>query len=131
MTAPDPLVLCIEDEPDLLEDLQLELGEAGFSVAGAKDGRAGMDAIARERPQLVICDIQLPGFSGLDLLRKAGELAGPGTGPAYIMLSAFNDAQVREEATALGATHFLVKPVDYAELIVLVESVLAPLRTAP
>jgi CheY-like chemotaxis protein len=119
-----PLILCIEDEPDLREDLLLELSEAGLRAMTVADGSAGLAAIEAHRPNLVICDIQLPSFSGLDLLRKVHERFAAADRPSFVILSAFSDAQARSEAAAFGATNFLVKPVDYAQLITLLEQIL-------
>lgn len=124
MNTPSPLILCIEDEPDLREDLLLELDEAGFRAMTVSSGPAGLEAIETHRPDLVICDIQLPTFSGLDLLRKVAERLEPGARPCFVMLSAYSDPQAREEAAALGVDHFLVKPVDYGELVALLTRVL-------
>jgi DNA-binding response OmpR family regulator len=123
MKAPARIV-CIEDEPDLREDLVLELSEAGYDALGFADGISGLAAVRELKPALVICDIQLPRYSGLDLLRKLTASEARNGGPAFILLSAYSDPATRQQAAELGVTRFLVKPVDYADLLVLVEGVL-------
>lgn len=117
-------IVCIEDEPDLREDLVLELTEAGYDALGFADGTSGLAAVEDLAPQLVICDIQLPRCSGLDLLRQLTASGAAERGPAFILLSAYSDPATRQQAAELGVTHFLVKPVDYADLLVLVGQLL-------
>jgi diguanylate cyclase len=123
MTTPARIV-CIEDEPDLREDLVLELSEAGYDALGFADGTSGLTAVRELKPALVICDIQLPRCSGLDLLRQLTETETRDGGPSFILLSAYSDAATRQQAAELGVSQFLVKPVDYADLLVLVEAML-------
>lgn len=115
-------ILCIEDEPDLREDLVLELTEAGYEVQSAGDGATGLVALTEYRPDLVICDIQLPRRSGLELLREVTKPGG--RRPGFLFLSAYSDRESRQQAADLGASHFLVKPVDYARLLELVGQIL-------
>lgn len=123
MNAPARIV-CIEDEPDLREDLVMELCEAGYEVSGFADGASGLAAVQALSPDLVICDIQLPRCSGLDLLRQLTSSSDASRRPTFILLSAYSDAQTRQQAAELGVTRFLVKPVDYAALLELVGQLL-------
>lgn len=119
-----PAILCIEDEPDLREDLVLELSGTGHRVAGVGDGRAGLDMIRKGGVRLVFCDVQLPGMSGLDLLEALGREPGGAAAPPVVLLTAFGDTQLRQRAQALGACNVLVKPVDYDAVIALADSLL-------
>src|SRR5690606_28834605 len=64
-----PLILYIEDEPDLCEDVADELNEAGYSVVLASDGEQALQRLASLRPVLILCDITMPRMSGYELLQ--------------------------------------------------------------
>lgn len=117
-------IICIEDDPDLRDDLVLELCEAGYDARGFADGVAGLAAVQAFSPDLVICDIQLPRCSGLELLRELTTSRPDDRSPLFILLSAYSDRQTRQQAAELGVARFLVKPVDYAALLDLVGQLL-------
>lgn len=125
MSPAEARILCIDDEPDLLEDLSLELADAGYRVVQARTGMEGLAALVDGGIDLVICDIRMPGLDGMGLLDAARERNREGKVPAFVMLSAFSDPALRDRALGLGASAFVVKPVDYADLLDLVERVLA------
>lgn len=124
MTAPPPQILCIEDEPDLRDDLVLELEASGYRVAGTGDGVAGLAIIRQGGVGLVFCDVQLPGLSGLDLLEALGRDPGAGPLPPVVLLTAFGDTRLRQRAQDLGAHSLMVKPVDYDAVIALADSII-------
>jgi len=69
--APKPRVLCIEDEPGMLDLLQLILEAADYEFLRAEDGRQGLEVMQRELPDLVLLDLMLPEVDGAEvLLRK-------------------------------------------------------------
>jgi DNA-binding response OmpR family regulator len=112
-------ILCIEDEPELLDDLLGELDDAGYLPTGASDGFDGLEKALSGRFDLVLSDVQLPGIMGLEILRRAR----PVTDAPFIMLTAFGDRPLREQCIELGAQATLLKPVDYDELLGLIESI--------
>lgn len=125
-------VLCVEDEPDILRDIAEELAEHGFRVEQAANAEAAMAAIGRELPDLVVCDVQMPGMNGIELLE---ELRGRGDAQAlvpFVFLTAFSDRETVLNGRRAGADDYLVKPVDYDLLIATVEAHLgnAAARTA-
>lgn len=111
-----PLVLCIEDEPDLREDLVHELREAGYEVVEAGDGPSGLGRIRAGGIALVYCDVQLPGMDGFALLEELGKDQDKAH-PPVVLLTAYGDAAARQRATELGARGVLVKPVDYDSVL--------------
>lgn len=123
MTLRKLRVLCIEDEPDLLEDISQELTESGYDVLQARSGVEGLATIFDESLDLVICDVRMPGLDGIGLLNEIKQRGAQST-PPFIMLSAFSDQALHSQVEALGASAFVVKPVDYAELISLIAKVL-------
>ena len=74
-------VLCIEDDPGTRELLVEVLEEAGFTVHAAEDGMSGIAAIAELRPDVILCDIDLPELSGFEVLERLRAL---GTGYRHV-----------------------------------------------
>lgn len=67
-------ILCIEDDQDMIDYIKLILGKAGFEVIGADGGAAGLDAMRREQPDLILLDLMMPGMDGAEvLLHKRGD----------------------------------------------------------
>lgn len=67
-------ILCIEDDQDMIEYIKLILGKAGFDVIGAEGGAEGLEAMRRERPDLILLDLMMPGTDGAEvLLQKRGD----------------------------------------------------------
>ena len=116
-------ILYIEDEAELREDMALELREAGHEVIEAQDGLQGLAAALAGPLDLVLCDVQLPKLGGIDLLRQLQ--AGDATRDVpFIILTAYGDGVLRRQAEELGVREFLVKPVDFDELLERVAKVL-------
>jgi len=64
-------ILCIEDDPDMIEYIKLILGRAGYTVIGADGGIEGLEAMRREKPDLILLDLMMPDMDGAEvLLRK-------------------------------------------------------------
>jgi len=63
-------VLCIEDDPEMIDLIKLILERKGFQFIGAVGGREGLEAIAREKPDLVLLDIMMPDIDGWDVYRQ-------------------------------------------------------------
>lgn len=64
-------ILCIEDDPDMIEYIKLILGKVGYQVIGAEGGAAGLEAMHREQPDLILLDLMMPEMDGAEvLLRK-------------------------------------------------------------
>lgn len=108
-------VLVVEDHDAARKALCALLRSFGPAVVGAADGRQGLEAVARERPDLVFCDLRMPGMGGFDFLKglRAGE--GRGRIKVVAMSGLGSDADLAEIAGA-GFDGHLVKPVDTAAL---------------
>ena len=116
----DPLILIVEDDPEISSLMARYLGDNGFRVALARDG-TGMDrAMAGRRPDLVVLDINLPGEDGLSLclrLRNAG-------GPPVVMVTAKGEDLDRILGLEMGADDYLPKPFNPRELLARIRAVL-------
>ena len=108
-----PKVLIVEDDLATRVGLQELLASAGYIVAIAGDFRDGRRALEQERPDLLIVDLRLQGFNGLQLLH-----INPRPIPT-IVVTGFPDDVLQADARRLGA-EYLVKPVDPQKLIALV-----------
>src|SRR5690348_3209951 len=99
-------ILVVDDEPTIVEVVELYLRREGFAVVTAADGNAALAALERQRPDLIVLDLMLPGVSGLELtarLRATG-------GPPIIMLTARGEETDRVVGLELGADDYVVKP---------------------
>lgn len=119
-------ILLVEDTRELREDLALELTDAGYAVIESCDGHNALAAIKTHRPDLVICDIQLPEVDGITILELIrADKHGVSKTPV-IVVSAFSDSELHHQATVLGIEEFMVKPVDFSYLLNLIERTLEP-----
>jgi signal transduction histidine kinase/CheY-like chemotaxis protein len=116
LEIPSRRVLVIEDNVDAAESMQMLLELSGFEVATAADGRAGLEAARRFKPDVVLCDIGLPG--GMDGYAVARELrADEALRPLrLIALTGYGQAEDQRRAYAEGFDLHLTKPVDPALL---------------
>ncbi len=119
--TPDPAgvrVLVVEDNTSYRELLVRRLGKRGYQVEGVDSGEAGVAAIEREPPQVAICDISLPGMSGLQFLKVIRELDPP---VEAIVLTGQGSVATAIEAMREGAYHYFEKPVPFEELLLYVQ----------
>ncbi|MBS2937365.1 response regulator [Nocardioides sp. J2M5] len=92
----------------------------GFRVVGVSStGQAALDDVARLRPDLVLLDVHLPDITGIDVLRR---LRASGDDVGVLVVTAAREADTVRAAAAGGAAHYLVKPFDYDDLRVRLES---------
>ncbi len=66
-------ILCIEDDPDMIDYIKLILGKAGYDVIGADGGEEGLEAMREEQPDLVLLDLMMPGIDGAEVLLRKGQ----------------------------------------------------------
>jgi two-component system alkaline phosphatase synthesis response regulator PhoP len=113
-------ILVVDDEPRIVELARDYLEHAGFSVVVARDGPAALETARRDRPDLVVLDLGLPGLDGLDVTR---ELRKVGSIP-IVMLTARDDELDKLLGLELGADDYLTKPFSPRELVARVKAVL-------
>ena len=111
-SKPRALILCIEDEAVLLEELVEELTSKGYRVLQAKDSDEGEAILATERPDVVLCDVMLPGRSGFELLADLHRTNRLDDRTAFIFLTALSDREPRLAGLRAGADDYITKPVD-------------------
>jgi len=114
------MILVVDDEPRIAALARDYLEHAGFGVVIAASGEAGLDAIRRDRPDLVVLDLGLPGMDGLDVTR---EIRRSSSLPV-IMLTARDDELDKLLGLELGADDYVTKPFSPRELVARVRAVL-------
>lgn len=115
------LILLADDDPLVAGTLAKGLMNAGYDVLQADCGEAALRLCRERTPELAILDMRMPGLSGLDVARELGRR---GDVP-FMFLSAYNDADMVEEAAREGALGYLVKPLEIPQIIPAVRTALA------
>lgn len=106
-------VLVVDDEPTILQFLELGLTNEGFEVCTVQDGMAAMAALKDFQPQVVILDVMMPGMDGFEvcrMLKRTDKVA-------VIMLTARDEVDDRVKGLTLGADDYMVKPFSFEELL--------------
>jgi PAS domain S-box-containing protein len=116
-------VLAVDDETDTRELIATILRQAGADVAVAASVEEALRALSTTRPDVVLCDIAMPGQDGYDLLREAKRRPGPLAHTRFVALTAHVQEHERRRSLAEGFTVHVPKPVDPAELIQVVRTV--------
>lgn len=116
-------ILVVEDDPDQRLAINVRLRAEKYDVVFAGDGASAVGAAQRDRPDLIVLDLGLPGgdgFTVLERLRAIPRLAGI----RVIVLTAQDPAATRDRTLALGAESFFQKPVDSAEFLAAIRAAL-------
>jgi len=116
-----PRILVIDDEGAIRESLRMILEYEDYQFVGAASGQEGLAAVQRERPDLVLLDIKMPGMDGMEVLRKLHALDE--TLPV-VMISGHGTTSTAFEASRSGAVDFLEKPLSSERVIVTLRNAL-------
>ncbi len=114
-------ILLIEDNQDANDTLRMLLSCEGHHVTAAFDGIAGLGLARTQVFDVLLCDIGLPGMTGLELIGRLRSSSGLHI-PFAIAISGYGSDQDRERAIAAGFGYYFVKPVDMDSLLALVAS---------
>ncbi len=117
-------ILCVDDEPHLLDDITDIMQTYGHQTYKASDGRKAIQMVLHLKPDLVISDVSMPGLGGLDLLTEIREKHPEHDEMPIILLSAHAEKKDVLRGLDLGADDYLTKPVDYDLLAQKVRSLL-------
>jgi two-component system, NtrC family, nitrogen regulation response regulator NtrX len=118
---PKPRILVIDDEAAIRESLRMILEYEDYQFSGAGSGQDAIAAVQRERPDLVLLDIKMPGMDGMEVLRKLHALDE--TLPV-VMISGHGTTATAVEAIRSGAIDFLDKPLSSERVIVTLQNAL-------
>ena len=120
---PAPTVLVVEDDPTILQLLEVNFEMEGFIVLRAEDGEQGL-AVAREsHPDVVVSDVMMPKMSGLELVRALKASNDTKAIPVILLSAKAQGADVRQGLEA-GADDYVTKPFEPLDLIDRVSAVL-------
>ncbi|MFT6452619.1 MAG: two-component system phosphate regulon response regulator PhoB [Halocynthiibacter sp.] len=129
MSATQPRVLIVEDEPAQREVLAYNLEAEGFSVSRAENGDEALLLVEEETPDLIVLDWMLPGVSGIEICRRLKTRTETRNVP-IIMLSARSEEVDRVRGLETGADDYVVKPYSIVELMARVRTQLRRTRPA-
>jgi two-component system, OmpR family, response regulator VicR len=118
-------VVCIEDEPEMIDLVKLILSRKGYQVLGAMGGREGLEAIQREKPDLVLLDLMMPDMDGWEVYQK---MKADETTKAIPVIVVTAKAQSIDKVLGLHIAKvedYITKPFGPQELLESVEKVLA------
>jgi DNA-binding response OmpR family regulator len=118
-------ILCIEDDRETAALIAEELVERGFEISIAHDGRAGLAAILKDMPDLVLSDISMPVMSGFELLERLTALEPRFAKMPFIFLTALTDRDNELKGRHLGADDYVTKPIDFEVLTTIINARLA------
>ena len=124
-----PKLLIVDDEPFTVEMLQSFLQINGYETVGALNGEDGLVLVKVEQPEAVILDLMLPDIEGYEVCQRIRSYPDSAKLPVLIV-SARTDAASRERAEAAGANGYMIKPVNFSQLLSELKRLLA-LRTQP
>ncbi|MEK6588094.1 MAG: response regulator [Chloroflexota bacterium] len=120
-------VVCIEDEPDIIDLVRLILGRRGFVVVGANGGLEGLELIAREKPDLVLLDLMMPDMDGWEVYQRMKSDEALRDIPVVVVTA---KAQSIDKVLGLHIAKvddYITKPFGPQELLESVEKILGPI----
>ncbi|MBN1865724.1 sigma-54-dependent Fis family transcriptional regulator [Candidatus Sumerlaeota bacterium] len=123
-----PRILIADDEPDLLELMQIALSPLNADITLARDGLEAIALLRRASFDLVLSDQNMPGASGIDILNFTRTLGS--AAPLFILVTAFGTIDMVVEAMRAGAYHFIEKPFEMSDLTERVHKALETLELA-
>ena len=127
MDATTKKILVVDDEPQIVKVVKAYLEKAGFAVVSAADGSAALAVFQREKPDLVILDLNLPGLDGMEVcrtIRRSSEVP-------VMMLTARVEETDKLIGLELGADDYVIKPFSPREVVARVRTILRRTAGAP
>ncbi len=119
------LILCVDDEPDLLDTLRRLLTRHGHRVILAGSGEEALVALTRQQPDLVITDLMMPDIDGMQVLERSVDLYPH---VPVLLITAYATVQTAVDAIRRGAYDYVPKPFTHQQLLVVVERALTQAR---
>jgi two-component system alkaline phosphatase synthesis response regulator PhoP len=130
MAAGEQKILVVEDEPDIRKLVQYNLVQEHFSVLEAEDGDQALKVLQREKPNLVILDLMLPGLSGMELCKLLRQRSDTARLPILMLTAKAGEAD-RIVGLEMGADDYLAKPFSPREMVARVRAILRRAEAKP
>ncbi|SDI28222.1 response regulator transcription factor [Desulfosporosinus hippei] len=111
-------LLLVDDEPNILQFLEMGLQEEGFEVQTAQDGMAAVTLAKQFQPHIIILDVMMPGMDGFEVCRMLKKTENV----AIIMLTAKDEVDDRVKGLTLGADDYMMKPFSFEELLARIQA---------
>ncbi|MGW5688767.1 response regulator transcription factor [Nonomuraea sp. NPDC003754] len=124
---PSAKVLVVDDEPNIRELLSEALELNGFAVRTVADGRQALEAVARERPDIVVLDVMMPGLDGFAVARR---LRQAGDSPMVLFLTAKDAVSDRIAGLTAGGDDYVTKPFSLEEVVLRLRAIMRRTRPA-
>jgi DNA-binding response OmpR family regulator len=122
-----PLVLVVDDDPDIVELIQLNLELAGHRVITASDGQQALAAVQRETPDAILLDLMMPGLDGWAVIDKLKARSDREVSEIPVfMVTALAEPQNRLRGGIEGAIRYITKPFDPAQLAEMIADAVSP-----
>jgi DNA-binding response OmpR family regulator len=116
-------VLVIDDEPDLLELIEVNMKAAGFEVLSASNGKEGLEMARKTKPELIVLDVMLPELGGLEVCKSLRR--DPATADIPVLMLTARATEIdRVLGLELGADDYVTKPFSTRELVLRVKNLL-------
>ncbi|MFP6871172.1 MAG: response regulator [Nitrospinota bacterium] len=123
-----PRILIVDDEQELVNFLAEEFKDRGLDVDTALNGLEAVESVMAKSPNIVLLDVRMPGMDGIAALKKFKDI-----NPVLkvVMMTAFQDEKIMEQARALGAIDYIKKPVSLAYLDTVIMGEISSLLDPP
>jgi DNA-binding response OmpR family regulator len=122
-----PRVLVVDDDPQVLKLLQVNFELEGYDVVTATNGEDALEHVRGDSPDVVVCDVMMPGIDGLEVVRRLRADPETVTLPLVVVSAKAQRADV-SHGLQLGADAYVTKPFDPSELLGVVADLLAKRR---
>ena len=123
-----PRILIVDDEQELVKFLAEEFKDRALDVDTALNGLEAVESVMAKSPDIVLLDVRMPGMDGIAALKKFKDI-----NPVLkvVMMTAFQDEKIMEQARALGAIDYIKKPVSLAYLDTVIMGKISSLLDPP
>jgi two-component system response regulator VicR len=119
------IVVCIEDEPEMIMLIKAILNRKGYDVTGAANGREGLETIDRVRPDLILLDLMMPGMDGWEVYQKLKASETTQNIPVIIVTAKAQSIDKMLGLHIAKVDDYIAKPFSPQELVESIEKVLA------
>ncbi|MGA7397212.1 MAG: response regulator transcription factor [Solirubrobacterales bacterium] len=119
--APQPRILVVDDEPNIVDVISMALRFQEFEVSSAADGNAALDQVASFRPDLVVLDVMMPGLDGFEVAKRLEEKRAD---VPILFLTARDTTDDKVRGLTIGGDDYMTKPFSIEELLARIKVIL-------